>query len=337
METSGIVRIGNLDNFLLLFYFQETDHYDKTRLLRNTEKFKEISEAYAVLSDQQKRSQYDQYGHAGFDQRYSQEDIFRGANFNDFEEVFRNAGFGTDFDPFSSFFGGGFGGRGSRSGRQMQYGSDLETGIEISLDEAATGITKELSYSHNKPCSECKGSGSAPGTTRKICQQCNGKGQVQQARRMGPMQFYTVSACNKCRGLGSTIEKPCKKCNGSGDLYVNVSVRKHDLFERDGDDLWMDLFVPYSQLVLGGTVEVKTLFGKAELHIPAGTQSHTVFRLRGEGLPNVRRGGKGDQMVRVIVEIPKKLSKTQKQLLEQLGKDGKEDEQNKKDKLFGVL
>jgi molecular chaperone DnaJ len=327
-------------------------HPDRSKEPGAAEKFKEVSEAYAVLNDDSKRAQYDQYGHAGFDQMYTTEDIFRNANFRDFEDIFKGFGFGAS--PFEDLFGSMF--RGYR-GPTREYGADLETVVEIDLEEAAKGAKKDINYHRSKACPRCKGSRSEPGSSKKTCPTCKGKGQVQQARRAGPMAFYTVTTCRDCRGEGSIVEKPCKNCGGSGkissnehirvdipegiqsgmrlhlddlgeygrdgpgDLFVRVYVKPHDTFERRGDDLWLEMPISFSRAALGGTVEVPTLFGKANLHIPAGTASHTVFRLKGEGMPRLNRSGKGDEMVRAVIDVPKKLSRKQKKLLKELDEE----------------
>ncbi|VVC03842.1 Chaperone protein DnaJ [Candidatus Bilamarchaeum dharawalense] len=335
-------------------------HPDRNKSPDAEARFKEISEAYAVLSDDKKRAQYDQYGHAGFDQMYSQEDIFRNADFSDIQDMFGSFGFGDPFGGFGSMFGGGR--------RRREHGANLETGIEISLEEAAKGVKKDIDYSRSKACSRCSGSGSEPGSSKKTCSVCQGKGQVQQTRRVGPMAFYTVTTCNKCRGEGSSVEKPCKDCGGSGkvgsaehikvnipagihsgmslrlddlgeygrdgpgDLFVKVYVKEHDKFERKEDDLFIEIPIGFSKAAIGGLVEVPTLFGKAELTIPAGTQSHTIFRLRNEGMPRLGRNGKGDELVRVLIDVPKKLSKKQKELLAQF-----DEESRKESKFLGIL
>jgi molecular chaperone DnaJ len=331
-------------------------HPDRNKDKDAEERFKEISEAYAALSDDHKREVYDQYGHAGFDQRYSQEDIFRSADFSGFEDMFSQFG----GSPFESMFGPMFGRMSRSGGRMKEYGSDLETEVEISLEESAKGLKKEISYNRSKACSKCRGSGSEPGSSRRACGNCGGKGQVQQARRVGPMSFYTVNTCGKCRGQGTVIEKACSGCNGSGkvgssehikvdippgvqsgmrvrleelgefgrdgpgDLYVRIFVRKHDVFEREGDDLYLEIPVSFATAAIGGEMDVPTLSGKAKLHIPPGTHSHTVFRLRSEGMPKLGRGGKGDELVRVVIDVPKKLTKRQKELLEEFEKERKE-------------
>ncbi len=336
-------------------------HPDRNKAPEAAERFKEISEAYAVLSDQKKREQYDAYGHAGFDQMYSQEDIFRGADFSDFDEIFRSFG----FDPFGGMFGSMFGGR-ARGGRMREYGADLETAVQITLEEAAKGVKKDISYHRSKACGRCQGSGSEPGSERKVCPSCGGRGEVQQTRRAGPMAFFTVTTCSKCRGEGSVVEKPCKACGGSGkassnehikvsipegihsgmrlrledlgeygrdgpgDLFVRVEVKQHELFAREGDDLLIEMPISFSRAAIGGSIDVPTLFGKDRLHIPPGTASHTVFRLKGEGMPRLGRGGKGDELVRVLIEVPKSLSRRQKELLEEFEKEGE-----RKKGLFG--
>ncbi len=325
-------------------------HPDRNKEPEAADKFKEISEAYAVLSDQNKRAKYDQYGHAGFDQMYSQEDIFRNANFSGFEDIF-----GGD-DPFGGMFGNMFGSMfGGR--RRGDYGADLEVHVQITLEEAAKGTKADLNYNRTKKCSRCSGSGAEPGSKRSKCNNCNGRGQVKQARRMGPMAFYTVTTCPECRGVGESFDKPCDKCNGSGkesakehikvdippgihngmrlhleglgeygkdgpgDLFVRVFVKEHKIFHREGDDLLLDMPLSFPKAALGGDIEVPTLFGKVTLHIPPGTQSHTVFRLKNEGMPRISSSGKGNELVRVVIQVPKKMSKKQKELLKEFEKE----------------
>lgn len=332
-------------------------HPDRNSGAGAEEKFKEISEAYAVLSDDTKKAQYDQYGHAGFDQRYSQEDIFRNADFSDFQDMFRQFGFGGD-DLFSQFFGGGFG----RRGRSAHYGEDLRAEVEITLEEAAAGTKRDIHLERDVLCERCSGSGGEPGSGFKSCQKCAGRGQVVQARRMGPMVFRTVATCDACHGEGKTLEKQCKTCkgsgtasksekisvqipkgihdsmqirlegqgeearDGSGDLYVYVHVQPHKVFERSRNDLYIEIPLSFSQAALGAKIEVPTIDGKtAKLEIPPGTASHTLFRMNGEGMPDVHGGRKGDELVRVLVQVPKKLSQKQKDILAQFEEEGKKE------------
>ncbi len=330
-------------------------HPDRNKSADAGAKFKEMSEAYAVLSDENKRSQYDQYGHAGFDRMYTNEDIFRGADFSDFgdlEDILRNFGFGS-----RSPFGSGFGSFSGRGGRRREFGADLEAESSITLEEAASGVKQEVEMYRTKECGRCEGGGAEPGSRASTCDQCRGNGQVQQGRRMGGMSFFTVTTCPKCRGEGSVISNPCRGCGGSGrvrekehikitipagiesgmrirleglgeygrdgqgDLYVLVRVKPHKFFERKGDELWLDAPVQFGMAALGGKMDVPTLAGHVKLSIPAGTQPGTVFRLKGEGMLDMRNGKKGDEMVRVTVDVPKKLTQKQKELLEQFAKE----------------
>lgn len=326
-------------------------HPDRNKEPGAEEKFKEISEAYAVLSDPEKRAAYDQYGHAGFDQRYSQEDIFRNANF---EDIFKEFGFsfgpGSPFEDmfFSSFFGNAARGRGK--------GHDLRYDLHISLEEAAKGISKEITFVRNKRCPKCKGSGAEPGSKLESCPRCGGQGQIRTVRRMGSFgSFTSVSVCPECGGEGSRPSKLCGKCNGEGaikaeerilvdippgvdtgsrlrleglgemgsseegDLYVFITVKPHSIFRREGNDIYLDKPISFTQAALGAEIEVPTLFGKAKIKVPAGTQTHTVFRMRGEGMPRLKGKGKGDQLVRVIVRTPTNLTEKQKKALLEFG------------------
>lgn len=314
-------------------------HPDRNSGKGAEENFKEISEAYAVLSDDSKREQYDQFGHAGFDQRFSQEDIFRNADFSDFSDLFRQFGFGA--------------------GRRGHYGEDLQAQVKITLEEAATGASRELHVEKSARCDRCSGSGAEPGSGFRTCQQCNGRGQVVRTQRMGPMMFRTVATCNACNGEGKAIEKKCRACSGqgavqksekisvripkgihdgmqvrlegegesardgNGDLYVYVHVLPHKMFQRQKNDLYIEVPVSFSQAALGAKLEVPTIDGRgAKLEIPSGTESHTTFRLRGEGMPDVRTGKNGDGLVKVVVQIPKHLSQKQKELLKQFEEEG---------------
>ena len=314
-------------------------------------KFKEINEAYSVLSNADERRKYDQYGHAAFDPS-------AGAGYGGFG----SGGFG-DFnvdlgDIFGSFFGGGFGGgSSSRSSRNApQRGDDIGYNLTITFEEAAFGCKKEISYRREEKCATCGGSGAKPGTSKKTCTRCNGTGQirVQQNTMLGTMQ--SVHPCDVCGGTGKIIEQPCETCRGKGrvsnamkvvvtipagiddgqsirlggkgeagynggpdgDLLVTIRVKSSKQFVRDGYNLYTNLTIPVTTAVLGGEVTVPTLSGELKYNIPEGTQSGTTFRMREQGIQKLRLPGKGDLYVNVTVEIPKKLTSEQRELFEKL-------------------
>jgi len=307
------------------------------------EKFKEISEAYAVLSDPQKRSVYDQYGHAGFDQRYSTEDIFRNA---DFSSVFEDLGLGGGI--FEDLLGGMFGMGGGSRRRRGRVGADLEMRLELEFEEAAKGAAKTVTVPRREVCSECRGSGGNRGT----CQVCRGAGQIRQAAGF----MVIARTCGECGGEGQVVTKPCQTCRGQGrvsaerrievkipagiesgmrlrlagegeggthgrgDLYVHILVRPHRVFQRDGADLLLEYPISIAQAALGAQVEVPTLNGRVTMKVPRGTQSGSIFRVRGKGLPDVRGGRPGDVLVHVTVETPTNLNATQRRLMEELAK-----------------
>jgi molecular chaperone DnaJ len=329
-------------------------HPDRNKAPDAEEKFKEISEAYAVLSDDQKRSQYDNLGHAGFDQRYTSEDIFRGA---DFDSVFRDMGFG---DLFRTIFGGGGGFGGGFSGyEERTRGQDIAIDIEISLEEAARGVEKEIEIPRTEHCNICGGTGAAPGTTAKTCPRCGGAGRVQNLHKAGFATYVQVSACPTCRGKGKIIETPCSNCQGSGlvrkrrkitvkipmgidegyqlrlrgegesapnegengDLYVLVHIRQDPRFMREGDDLWHIAMITFPQATLGAEVTVPTLEGPTVVRVHPGTQVGETITLRGKGMPRFRGYGRGDMNVRIAITVPQRITATQKVLLEQLAKE----------------
>jgi len=342
-------------------------HPDRNKAADAEDKFKEISEAYAVLSDDQKRRQYDTLGHAGFDQRYTSEDIFRGA---DFETILRDIGFGFG-DLFRTFFGGGFGGGGFR--QRSNRGQDLGYELEITLEEAAKGTEKEIVVPRTEKCNVCDGSGASPGTSVKTCQKCNGTGQVRNMRRNSFLTYVQVTPCSECKGRGTFIESPCKKCHGTGlikqrrkinvkipegidegyqlrlrgegemapnggepgDLYVLVHIARHELFMREGDDLWHVLIIGYPQATLGAEVSVPTLDGPTTVKIKPGTQAGETIRLKGKGMPRFRGYGKGDLLVRVGISVPEKLTAKQRALLEQLAEEFDQDVKHRKSR-FGL-
>jgi len=322
-------------------------------------KFKEISEAYEVLKDPEKKAAYDRYGHAAFSQGGMSSGRSGGGagGFHDpfdiFREVFgggagrQSAGGGGGI--FEEFFGGG--GGGSDTG---QDGADLRFDLEITLEEAASGVEKEIRYRRPGLCSNCKGEGAEPGSGRKTCPTCGGAGQVSSSR--GFISFRQV--CPTCGGAGQVIEKPCTKCGGearvtetsnlkvkipagvdtgsrlrsagkgeagilggqSGDLYIVVHVKDHKIFERRNDNLYLDMKIPFTLAALGGTLEVPTLTDKGSIKVPPGTQSGTTFRLKGKGMPHLRGSGTGDQMVKVAIDVPKKLSSEERSALEAFAK-----------------
>src|SRR5687767_5527189 len=310
------------------------------------EKFKEIGEAYEVLSDPQKRAAYEQYGHGAFDPRSRG---FRpgAGGFHDPFEVFREVfggGGGGGASIFDDLFGGG---RADPTGPQR--GADLRYDMQITFEEAVMGVEKEVALTKLEQCENCHGSGGEAGSGRRTCPTCNGRGQVIMSRGI----FSIAQTCGRCEGTGQIIEKPCKSCNGAGrkerpgkirlkvpggvdtgarlrsvgngeaglrggapgDLYVVLHVKPHDIFQRDGDDLVCEVPISFVDAALGADVEVPTLAGKAQIRIPAGTQSNTVFRLKGKGVRNVEGYGHGDLHVRVHVEVPTHLNAAQRQKL----------------------
>ncbi len=335
-------------------------HPDRNKDAGAEERFKEISEAYAVLSDDQKRQTYDQLGHSGFDQRYKQEDIFRGA---DFDSVFRDMGFG---DIFRTFFGGGGGFGAERSNR----GQDLAFDLEITLEEAAKGVDKEVEIPRTERCDVCGGSGAAPGASARICPRCGGAGQVQVQHRSSFGVFVQVTTCPQCKGKGKLIETPCNNCRGSGlvkkrrkitvhipagidegnqlrlrgegditssdgepgDLYVIVHVKHHQQFIREAEDLWYIAMITFPQAALGADIIVPTLEGPLTVKIHPGTQVGETITLRGKGMPRFRGYGKGNLNIRIGIAVPEKLTANQRGLLEQLAKEFGSDIQNKSHK-----
>ena len=303
------------------------------------EKFKEVNEAYEVLSDADKRARYDQFGHAGVDPNYG-----AGAG--------GGSPFGVDMDfgdIFSSIFGGGFGGRRANPNAPTR-GTDVDISVSISFEESAKGATKKVSYTSVDTCEDCHGTGAAAGSHPKTCSACRGTGRVTISQRSPFGVVQTQRACDACHGRGKIVDSPCHKCNGSGrrkkphtvdvnipagikdsqilnvsghgnaganggpkgDLHVYINVRPHELFERRGDDVWCDLPITFAQAALGAEVVVPTLDGKVKYQIHEGTQPGDVFKLKGKGIPHLNGRGRGDQYVRMNIEIPRNLTSKQK-------------------------
>ncbi|MFH1750284.1 MAG: molecular chaperone DnaJ [Candidatus Micrarchaeota archaeon] len=325
-------------------------HPDRNKSKGAEERFKEISEAYAVLSDDQKRRQYDAYGSTGFSRKYTQEDIFRST---DFGEIFRNMGFGESF--FGEDFGDLFGRMFFRGGAED---GNLQYSLEIRLEEAAEGAEKELSVPALRKCGSCVGSGSADGK-KGTCSACRGSGRMQNARQMGFSQFISIMPCRNCGGEGKAISTPCRECRGAGrvkaqerirvkvpkgayngfalrlrgkgnfangregDLYLVISIAEHEYFTREGPNIHYEAKIPFATAVLGGEARVPTLSGEVGLKIPAGTQPGKIFRMHGKGIYDIRLGHEGDEYVRIDIDVPSKITKRQRELLEEFGEQGK--------------
>lgn len=357
-EVLGVEKNASADEIKKAFRRLALKHHpdrNPTDKKAAEERFKEISEAYEVLSDSQKRSAYDQYGHSGV------EGAFRHGNFT-WEDF-------THFEDVSDIYGGledllgafGLGEMFGRSSRRRgaargSAGNDLEYLLEVDLTAAATGKEYPISFKRREECSACKGEGTQGGVPRSTCPDCKGQGQV--AFSQGP--FTMASTCRKCRGAGTMVKEPCPQCHGEGrllterhvtvkvpagvdtgmrlklssegeagsrggprgDLYILIQVRPHPLFKRSDGDLLCEVPINMVQAALGCELKVPTLDGTATMKIPPGTQPGQLFRLRGKGLPSLRGGGRGDQMVRITVEIPSRLNSSQRALLDQFMKTG---------------
>ena len=329
------------------------------------EKFKEVNEAYEVLSDPEKKARYDQFGFAGVDPNYGAGAGGAGGFGGGFD-------FGDLGDIFGSFFGGGFGGGQRRNPNAPQRGESIRASVSVSFTDAAFGCEKSVTLERSEMCGTCKGNGCAPGTTPEVCPDCHGTGTVQ-VRRQTPMGVFASNGpCRKCGGTGRLIHQPCPDCRGggtvrkrktiqvtipagidhgqtislrgqgnagknggpAGDLLITVMVQPHDLFRRDGVDVFCEAPITFTQAVLGAELEIPTIDGKVKYSIPEGTQTGTVFRLKGKGIPVLNGRGRGDQYVTVTIETPRNLNKEQKEALRKFSETVGENNYEKRKSFF---
>ncbi len=346
-EILGVAKNSSVDDIkkayrkLAMQFHPDKNPGDK----KAEEKFKEIAEAYAVLSDEQKRANYDRFGHEGLRGMGEQ-------GFTDINDIFSH--FSDIFQGFGGF-GDIFGDR-ARPGSRQRRGADIEIKLRLTLQEIAEGVTKKIKLKKRKACDICSGSGAAPGSKQETCSVCLGSGQVRQVSRSMFGQFVNVTTCRNCGGGGKVVTKPCLSCSGdgviSGETTINVKVppgvttgnyiplrgqghaaphggqagdviviieeKEDERFERHNDDVVYDLVISFPQAVLGDEIEIPTLLGKSQITIPPGIQSGKILRMRGKGIPHLNGGGNGDQLVRISVYTPAKISGEEKALLEQL-------------------
>jgi molecular chaperone DnaJ len=362
-EVLGVSKTASLDEikkaYRELALKFHPDRVPSEQKKESESRFKEISEAYAVISDEQKRNLYDNYGHSGIDQKYAQEDIFRGA---DFSSIFREmGGAGGSGSIFEEIFGDMgfdvFGGRQTRAQSSRRRGRDLQIAVDISLEEAAQGVEKIITVPRYETCAVCSGSGARSGTKRTTCSQCKGAGKTVVSNGF----FQLAQTCSRCGGEGSIIGSPCPECRGEGrvkvtkkikvkipagvgngsqlrvraegeaginsrgDLYVVIEVREHAIFQRHNNDIATSVTISLAKAVLGGEVEVPALEGKLTMKVPAGTQCGKTFRLKGKGLPDLHSREIGDELVKVDIEIPSRLTSAQRQLIEEFARLSGED------------
>jgi len=341
-EVLGVSRSASADDLKSAFRrLARQYHPDVSDDPNAEEKFKEINEAYAVLSDSDKRAAYDRYGHAGVNTQGMPD--FTNIDLSDIlEGIFGFGGFG------------GMGGRRSRNGPRR--GADLSSRIKLTFEEAAFGAEKEVQITRDETCQTCQGSGAKPGTSPDTCPNCNGQGEVRQVHQTLLGSMVQVVSCPRCNGRGEVIETPCPACNGRGlerktiskmvtippgvssgvqirlagegqpgtnsgphgNFYLEIEVENHDFFRRKGDDILLDLDINIAQAVLGDEIKVPTLNGDVALRIPPGTQPGKIFRLRDRGIPHLRGSGRGDELVTVSIQIPSKLTADQRELFEKL-------------------
>lgn len=308
-------------------------------------RFKELNEAAEVLTDADKRAKYDQYGHAAFDPSMGGQDPFAGFS-----------GFGGFSDIFDSMFGGGFGSTSQRSANGPVNGNDLRYSMTLTFEEAAFGTKKEIVIPREEECSCCSGSGAKPGTHPVRCTACGGTGQVRTQQNTILGSFTSMRPCSACKGTGTIIKEPCQECHGTGhvrknkritvtipagidsnqtlsmrgegeagkrggargDLYIVIMVKPHKLFRRKGNDLYYEMLIPFTTAVLGGEVSVPTITDPITYTIPAGTQAGTTFRVKEQGMPRLHNQGRGDMLLTVNIDVPKKITDEQQELLEML-------------------
>ena len=361
-EILGVKKSASLDEIkkayremALRYHPDRVPHEQKKEA---EEKFKEISEAYAVLSDSSKRALYDQYGHSGIDQKYAYEDIFKGADFSSVFQDLGDFGFGAGiFDEIFSDLGFDISGSRTRKGGRSRRGRDLEISIDITLEEVALGTEKTITVPRYEICSTCSGSGAKPGTKKATCPACRGQGRTVVSSGF----FQLAQTCSKCGGEGSIIQAPCPDCRGEGrqkvtrkikvripagvdtgshlrirgegesgtagkgDLYAIIEVEPHPVFQRHNNDILTEINISVVKAILGGEIEVPMLDGKVKMKIPAGTQPGKIFRLREKGLLDLHGRGMGDELIRVNIEIPAYLTNQQRALIEEFSRLSGED------------
>lgn len=346
-------------------------HPDRNKSPEAEGKFKELNEAYAVLSNPDKRKTYDMYGSEGVHQRYTNEDIFRGT---DFEDIFKDLGFNINFGNFgfsdmNDIFGSG--GFAQQQRVRGEVGQDLLYGMDITLEEAAKGAKKEISIKHVRKCDKCNGSGAEPGSRMISCRACNGTGSERRITNTMFGKMQTITICSVCGGRGKTYEKKCKTCNGiggtvgndkvevampagiatgmrlrlqglgdhgkdrSGDLYIEVHVAEHKIFKRQGDDIHVEVKVPFYTAILGGDVKVPTLDGDRTITIEGGSQPNRKEVIRGAGIRHFRSNSSGDEVVSINVDIPKNLPKEKRELIEKFKQLDQDSDQSKRK--FGLF
>lgn len=356
-EILGVTKDASKDDIKKAFYkLAHKYHPDKKE--GDEKKFKELNEAYQVLSDDQKRSKYDQFG-SGFENMggFQGGQGFEGFDFSDFAQGFQNGGAEFDFgnlnDIFSDFFTGGMGGRG-----QVRRGRDISTEIQISFADAVFGLERKILITKTSSCEVCHGNGAKPGTKMETCKTCNGQGKIHEAKRSILGMISTTKVCEKCLGSGEVPKETCEKCKGvgvlrkeeeisviipagirdgemirmtgmgeavakgtSGDLYIRINVASHPVFKRDGHDLVMNLNLKLSDALLGAEYPIETLDGPITVKIPEGVSVNEVLRVKGKGIP-MSKSKRGDLLIKLNIKLPTKLSRKSKELVEELKKEG---------------